>query len=343
MPRVGQIEILEDRILLTLAIAATDAVKAEGNAGSTSFTFTVTRSNNTVGTTTVDYAVSARPVTATDFVGGVLPSGTVTFLDGETTQTITILVNGDTTVEGNEDFTVTLSNPSPDTEITTAAANGTIRNDDGNASLAIAATDSVKAEGNQGTTNFTFTVTRSTNTIGTTTVDYEVTGEGLSGELPGGTVTFADGETTQIITIPVTGDTEIEPDEDFTVTLSDPSVGAVITTAAANGTIRNDDGNASLAIAATDAVKAEGNAGSTSFTFTVTRSDNTVGTTTVDYAVSGAPVTATDFVGGVLPSGTVTFAMGKPRRSSRSWSMAIRLWKGTKISPSHCRIPRQGL
>src|SRR5687768_1667990 len=94
MSRNGQIEILEDRILLTLAIAADDSVKAEGNQGPTNFTFTVTRSNDTAGTTTVNYAVSGTPVTGTDFVGGVLPSGTVTFADGETTQTITILVNG---------------------------------------------------------------------------------------------------------------------------------------------------------------------------------------------------------------------------------------------------------
>ena len=114
----------------SLAIAATDAVKAEGNQGSTSFTFTVTRSTNTIGTTTVDYAVTGSAVTAADFVGGVLPSGTVTFADGETTQTIAILVNGDTTVEGNEDFTVTLSNPSVGSVIATDTASGTIQNDD---------------------------------------------------------------------------------------------------------------------------------------------------------------------------------------------------------------------
>ena len=60
----------------------------------------------------------------------------------------------------------------------------------------------------------------------------------------------------------------VESDEAFTVTLSNPSVGAVIGTASANGTIRNDD--ASLSIAATSADKAEGQAGTTPFTFTVT-------------------------------------------------------------------------
>ena len=43
----------------TLAIAA-PASKAEGNSGSTAFTFTVTRSGDTTGATTVDYTVTGR-------------------------------------------------------------------------------------------------------------------------------------------------------------------------------------------------------------------------------------------------------------------------------------------
>ena len=39
-----------------------------------------------------------------------MPSGTITFAAGVTTQTITINVNGDTVVEPNDGFTVTLSN-----------------------------------------------------------------------------------------------------------------------------------------------------------------------------------------------------------------------------------------
>ncbi len=41
-----------------VGIAATDASKAEGNTGSTAFTFTVTRTGSSSGTATVDYAVT---------------------------------------------------------------------------------------------------------------------------------------------------------------------------------------------------------------------------------------------------------------------------------------------
>ena len=116
----------------TLSIAATDASKAEGGAGGTPFTFTVTRAGDTTGTSSVNYAVAgsgADAASADDFQGGNFPNGTVTFTAGETAKTITVTVAGDTAVEADEGFTVTLSNAA-NGGITTAIANGTIQNDD---------------------------------------------------------------------------------------------------------------------------------------------------------------------------------------------------------------------
>ncbi len=48
-------------------------------------------------------------------------------------------------------------------------------------------------------------------------------------------------ESSQPIEISVSGDTEVEPDENFTLTLTNPTNGATITTSSANGTIQNDD------------------------------------------------------------------------------------------------------
>jgi len=53
-------------------------------------------------------------------------------------------------------------------------------------------------------------------------------------------VSFAAGETSKTITVNVAGDTAVEPDESFTVTLSAPT-GATIGTVSASGTIYNDD------------------------------------------------------------------------------------------------------
>jgi hypothetical protein len=303
-----------------------DANKFEGNSGTTPFTFTVTRSGFTAGTTSVNWAVTgsgANPANAADF-GGTLPSGQISFAPGETSKTLTVNVSGDTLPELDEGFTVTLSGASGGAQITTATANGTIRNDD--IALRIAAADANKLEGNSGTTPFTFTVTREGLTTGTTTVNWgsrTVTGSGTNpanaadfgGTLPSGQISFAAGETSKTLTVNVSGDTLAEPDEGFTVTLSGASGGATITTATANGTIRNDD--PALSIAALDANKFEGNSGTTPFTFTVTRSGFTAGTTTVNWAVTGSganPANAADF-GGTLPSGQIAFAPGETSKT----------------------------
>nr|WP_047817032.1 choice-of-anchor Q domain-containing protein [Rhodopirellula islandica] len=119
-------------VAASLSIVAENAQRVEGDAGTTAFTFTVTRSESTTGTVTVDYSVvgdGEDPADASDF-GGTLPTGTVAFADGESAATITVNVSGDTQVESDESFTVLLSNASDDTLISQADAAGVILNDD---------------------------------------------------------------------------------------------------------------------------------------------------------------------------------------------------------------------
>jgi Ca2+-binding RTX toxin-like protein len=223
-------------------------------------------------------------------------SGTVNFAAGETSKLITVLVNGDTVVEGNEAFTVTLSNPSNAT-ITQATASGTILNDDAPPAtpiVSIAATDAVKNEGDSGATTFTFTVTRNSG-AGASSVDWIFGGSGAdpasTSDIQGpnsGTVNFVAGETSKVITVLVNGDTTVEKHEGFTVTLSNAQ-NAAIGTAIASGTINNDDVDASgpvISIQAEDSDKFEGHAGKTAFTFTVTRSSG-IGVSNVDWLFVG--------------------------------------------------------
>ena len=190
------------------------------------------------------------------------------------------------------------------------------------ASLSIAALAASKAEGQSGSTALTFTVTRSGDTSIAHSTKYAVAGSGAApagaadfagGVLPSGTVSFAAGQTSQTVTVNVAGDTAVEADEGFTVTLASPSSGAVIGTATAAGAIQNDDVT-TVSIVATDATKPEGKAGTTStFTFTVIRSDTSLGGMSLPYAVTpGAlrPANGADIVGGALPIGTVDFGPG---------------------------------
>jgi hypothetical protein len=126
-----------DNALPSLSIAATNASQSEGNAGTTSFTFTITRSGNTGAASSASWAVGGATVNAADFVGGALPSGTVDFAAGDTSKLITVPVAGDTLAEADEIFSVSLSNPTGAT-LGTASASGTILNDDGATPLSAA-------------------------------------------------------------------------------------------------------------------------------------------------------------------------------------------------------------
>lgn len=110
----------------TLSIA--DASVSEGDAGTAALTFTVTRTDGSDGAVTADYAVTLGTAGAFDITGPL--SGTVSFADGATTATITVSVVGDIEVEANETLTVTLANPTGGAILGTAAATGTITNDD---------------------------------------------------------------------------------------------------------------------------------------------------------------------------------------------------------------------
>ncbi|WP_309090936.1 Calx-beta domain-containing protein, partial [Phenylobacterium sp.] len=229
---------------------------AEGNANGTLYTFTVTRDWDQSEKVTVGWQVrgqGAAPADALDFQGGALPSGTVTFEINQTTAFIQVWVQGDSYQEGNEEFLVTLVNP-VGAKLGQATATGFITNDDSGggppptgAQLSFATSSLALAEGNTGTTAFSFTVNRAGSTTGTSTVNWSVSGSGATGAdfqggvLPSGTLTFAPGETSKVITLNVVGDTTVEPDEAFTVTLSNAS-GATISQGAATGTIKNDDG-----------------------------------------------------------------------------------------------------
>ena len=100
------------------------------------------------------------------------------------------------------------------------------------------------AEGNSGTTNAVFTVTLSAASTSTVTVDYATAnGTATAGSdytAGTGTLSFAAGTTSKTITVAVTGDTAVEPNETFVVNLTN-AVGATIADAQGVGTITNDD------------------------------------------------------------------------------------------------------
>ncbi|NET72630.1 MAG: hypothetical protein F6K62_17375, partial [Sphaerospermopsis sp. SIO1G2] len=89
-------------------ISVNDISINEGNSGITEATLTISLSAASSDTITVDYSTADQTAIASqDYTTN---SGTLTFNPGETSQTITIEILGDTTEETNETFLVNLSN-----------------------------------------------------------------------------------------------------------------------------------------------------------------------------------------------------------------------------------------
>ncbi len=303
-------------------ISIGDFAANEGNAGPTTFTFTVSLSNVTAQTVSVHYATADGSATVAD-ADYAAATGVVTFLPGQTSQTISVEVVGDTKFETDERFSVELDTPVNAT-IADGTGLGTILNDDAQPTISI--NDQSHAEGNAGSTTFTFTVSLSNPSSLTITVDY-ATSDGSATVADAdyvsaaGTVTFAPGTTSQSVTVTVNGDTKFEPDETFNVDLSNPT-NATIADAHGLGTIENDDTQPTVSI--NDVTKPEGNIGTTSFDFTVSLSDASSQPVTVHYATTDGTATGgaacaagTDYVSA---TGTVTFAPGE---TSKQLSVAV--------------------
>ncbi|MDH3277152.1 MAG: hypothetical protein OEL77_02845 [Nitrosopumilus sp.] len=120
--------------------------------------------------------------------------------------------------------------------------------DNGTPSITI--NDVTQAEGDSGTNNFVFTVTRSVNTpaisVQYQTADNTATAPSDYTSLSLATLNFASGgPLTQTITVPVNGDVTEESTEEFYVNLSN-CTGCTITDSQGVGTISNDDGSSQV-------------------------------------------------------------------------------------------------
>ena len=285
------------------ALSINDVTLAEGHSGTTAATFNVTLSPPTTETVTVSFdTLNGTASAGSDYAAH---SGTVTFAAGESLKTVTILVDGDIAVEGNETFFVNLSAPSGAT-IADGEGQGTITNDD---LPTLAINDVTVTEGNAGTTSATFSVTLSPAATETVTVAFATangTASAGSDYVAGSsTLTFNAGETVKAVTVTVNGDTMPEANEAFFVNLSAPS-GATLADTQGLGTITNDD---LPTLSINDVTVLEGPSGTANATFNVTLSPAATETVTVAFATADGTATAgSDYVAG---SGTLTFTAGQ--------------------------------
>ena len=289
------------------SVSIADTSAAEGNTGLTNVTFTVTLSAPSSQMITVAYSTSAGTATSgSDYSPS---SGTLTFQPGERQQLVFVSLFGDVLFEANETFFLTLGSPMNAT-LGRAQASGTILNDDSMPALSIG--DVSILEGNSGTSNVQVPVTLSAPSGQTITVAYSTApGTASAGSdftTTTGTLTIPAGSTSMSIPVPIVGDVLNEPDETFTVALSNPA-GATIARGLASVTIADDD---KPQVSVSSVSVAEGNVAK-NVVVTATLSAASTQQITVSYATAdGTALAGSDYV---AQSGLLTFAPGTTSRT----------------------------
>jgi len=220
------------------SISVRDANVVEGNSGTTQATFVVALSAASSQTVSCSFTTSNGTATAgSDYVA---TSGGVTFAPGEVEKPVVVLVNGDTVDETQETFFLDISNVQNAT-VGSNRGTGFIVDDDG---PTISINDVTVTEGNAGTKTATFTLTlsgpsveaiavRAITTPGTATASSDYTPINV-------VAIFQPGTVTRTVDVDVIGDTALEPNETFTVNLSEP-FGTTIADGEGVGTILDDD------------------------------------------------------------------------------------------------------
>ena len=339
--------------LVTQSLAIGDVTAAEGDSGTTAFTFTVTRSGGTAGSVGATWTLAlSGTANAADFNPS-SQSGLVSFATGETSKTITVFVQGDTAIEGNETFTVVLSAPTAGVFIADATGDGTITNDDTAAQNPVIANldDDVASWSGDGAVLLDFggdlmvTDADSANFEGGALI-VSISANGVAGEdvlsvqnnvgtveLSGGNV-IVNGQIIGTATGGTNGNALIIS---FINSLATPAAVQILMRALTyNNTNAVDPSTAQREIhyqlsgpmgsttadslvnltvspgelSIDDVTQNEGQAGTTNFTFTVTRAGGDFGAVGASWFVAQSSATASDFT--VFPqTGTVSFADGQ--------------------------------
>ncbi|MEA2645145.1 MAG: large repetitive protein [Chloroflexota bacterium] len=320
--QAGATTTLQDQVMQVSgsvpAIVVTDPQVVEPETGAGSADFRVALSRPSPTPVSVHYetvSVSAQP--GRDYLG---TSGDLTFAPGETAAVVSVVIGADSLHEGTENFLLKLSSPAGAT-LGDVSGQATIVDRQG--PMGIRVDSAAVVEGNTGTTVETFTVLLAaapvageSYSVTYQTADDTATVADNDYVAQSGFLTFGAGQQSRTVTITVKGDTKPEPGEAFSLLLGEPSAGAAIEDASAQGRILNDDPSAPGApkpnVYVRNAYTLEGDTGSHLVQLWIQLDQAPVSAVTVSWATedltatAGKDYTATD--------GTVTFASGQRNR-----------------------------
>jgi hypothetical protein len=281
--------------------------------------------NSSTGAVSVAFAVTggtATPGQGNDFT--ISPtSGVLNFANGETVKTFTVTVRDDSANEGNETVVLRLSNPTGGAALGRSGATLTIIDNDSTGGTAGTLRFSAETyDVNESAGTRQITVQRVNGSSGAVSVAFAVTGgtaesNDFSLSPTSGVLNFANGVTSQTITVNITNDSAVEDDETVVLRLSNPTGGAALGRAQATLTILDNDAGGSVGTLQFRAATSEVNEGAGTKQIIVERVDGSTDDVSVTFTVTGGTATigqGNDFT--ISPtSGVLNFANGETEKT----------------------------
>jgi len=298
------------------------AASGNVNENVSSITITVSRTGGSNGAAAVNYGTSNGTATSGSSNDYTATSGTLNWTNGDAAnKTFNVPILDDSTFEGNETFTVTLSGATGATLGGPSVATITI-NDNEVAPSGTLSLQSTSYTVLEAATNVTVTVTRTGGTNGAVSVQYATSngtatsGAGNDYTATSGTLNWANGDSAnKTFAVPILDDSTGEPAETINLTLSSPGGGATLGTSSGTITI-NDNETGTLALSSSTYSIAENG---TSLTVNVARTGGSYGAASVNYGTTAGTATATsDYT---TTSGTLNWTSGDA--ASKSFAIPI--------------------
>ena len=284
-------------------VQVNDIQVADGTSGATA-TFTFTLSSPSTNVVTLQYATAnGTALAGTNYLAS---SGLVTFPVGQTSVTVPITILPVTESGPNTQFTLNLTNPQNATLANTTAT-ATILN---NIALPSFSVNSLTTTNTS--TNAIFTVSLNAPSAQSVTVGYSTAdGTAIAGTdytSTTGTLTFAAGQTSLTVSVPLIKDTLYGlQTKTFSLNLANPTNAAILQ---GQGTATIEEENQPPSISAANFTQLKTTSGTVNATAIVTLSAASQAPVTVNYFTSDiTAVAGVDYV--AITNGTVTFAPGQ--------------------------------
>jgi hypothetical protein len=287
----GLLESLNNYLLAQPQLSVADISVNEGDA---SATFTVTLSSASSDTVTVSYATSNGSASAgSDYTA---TSGTLSFLPGQTSKTVTVTLLEDVGSESSETFDLVLSNPSL-AAVSDATGVATITDNDSVAGTLV--TTAASGHTTEAGQTATFSVRLSAQPAASVTVNV-TSGDTGEGTLSVSSLSFttANWNTPQTVTVTGADDAAVDGNQSYAISLASSSTDANFNGLSGSVSVVNDD-NDSAGLTVGTISRHTTEAGQTA-TFTVRLSSQPSAPVTVT-------VTSNDTGEGTVSTSSLTF------------------------------------